>query len=111
MKTCCEYLRGLRFKLRLMGIPLNNPCFIFREYQSVLWNTTIPDSTLKKKTASVAYNFVREGVSRDEWRTSYINTDENPSDICTKCVPAGHKRRKKVRMILYDIYPEEEDSQ
>ena len=72
MKTCCKYVKGLRIKMREMGIPVNNPCFIFGDNQSVLWNTTIPDSALKKKTASIACNFVREGVSRDEWRTTYI---------------------------------------
>ena len=28
MKQCCEYLHGLRYKLRMMGIPMNGPCFI-----------------------------------------------------------------------------------
>ena len=26
MKQCCEYLRGLRYKLRMMGIPVYGPC-------------------------------------------------------------------------------------
>ena len=108
LKTCCEYLHGLRIKLRQMGIPILNPCFIYGDNQSVLWNTTCPDSVLRKKTSSVAYHFVREGVSRDEWRTSYIKTSDNPSDICTKSLPAGANRKRKVRSILYDIYPEED---
>ena len=29
MKHCCEYLRGLRFKLRSMGIPVDHPSFVF----------------------------------------------------------------------------------
>ena len=76
MKVCCEYLRGLRIKIRQMGIPVENPCFIFGDNQSVLWNTSIPDSSLKKKTASVAFNFVREGVSHNERRTSYVKTSD-----------------------------------
>ena len=28
MKTCCEYLKGLRYKLRMMGIPVDFPCYI-----------------------------------------------------------------------------------
>jgi len=50
MKTCCEYVRGLRYKLRMMGIPVYGPTFIYGDNQSVLANTTIPDSTLKKKS-------------------------------------------------------------
>jgi len=49
MKHACEYLRGLRFKLRMMGIPVSDPCFIFGDNQSVLTNSSIPESTLKKK--------------------------------------------------------------
>ena len=109
LKQCCEYLRGLRYKLRMMGIPVENPCFVYGDNQSVLWNTTMPESTLKKKTSSVAYHFVREGVSMDEWRTTYINTKENPSDIMTKNMPAGINRYRKVRMVLYDIFPEDKD--
>ena len=109
MKQCCEYLRGLRYKLRMMGIPVTNPAFIFGDNQSVLWNTTVPDSTLKKKSSSVAYHFVREGVAKDEWRTAYVNTKLNPSDVLTKMITVMNDRKRKVRMMLYDIYPEYED--
>ena len=88
-----------------MGIPVMNPCFIFGDNQSVLWNTSVPYSMLKKKTASVSYHIVCEGVSADQWRTTYINTRDNPSDILTKNLSAGANRYRKVRMILYDIYP------
>ena len=50
MKICCEYIRGPRYKLRMMGIPVSNPVFIYGDNQLVLWNTTIPDSNLKKKS-------------------------------------------------------------
>ena len=84
----------------MMGFPVNNPCFIYGDNQSILWNTSVPDFMLKKKTASVSYHFVREGVSADEWRTIYIYTKENPSDILTKNLPAGTDRYQKVRKIL-----------
>ena len=29
MKKCCEYLRGLRYKLRMMGILVDLPSFVF----------------------------------------------------------------------------------
>ena len=76
----CEYLRGLRYKLRMMGIPVNNPVFTCGDNQSVLWNMSVPDSTLKKKNNSIAYHYVREGDARDEWRTSYVNISINPAD-------------------------------
>ena len=84
MKQCCEYIRGLRYKLRMMGIPIEGPMCIYGDNKSVLANTTIPDSTLKKKSQSIAYHFVHEGVARDEWGTSYVNTHDNEADLLTK---------------------------
>ena len=109
MKQCCEYVRGLRYKLRMMGVPVTNPAFIYGDNQSVLWNTSVPDSTLKKKSCSVAYHFVREGVAKDEWRTSYVKTTDNPSDVLTKTITNRVDRKRKVRMMLYDIYPEDDE--
>ena len=106
MKQCCEYLRGLRYKLRMMGIPVEGPAFIYGDNQSVLANTTNPESMLKKKMVSICYFFCREGVARDEWRTTYVNTDDNEADLLTKPLPAGMKRKKFVRNMLHHIYPE-----
>ena len=66
-----------------MGIPGEGQICIYGDNESVLGNTSIPDSTLKMKSQSIAYHFVREGVARDEWRTSYVNTDDNEADLLT----------------------------
>ena len=97
-----------KFKKRL-GLRIKVPLSVFvrGDNQSVLWNTTIPDSTLKKKSNSIAYHFVREGAARDEWRTAYVKTDQNPSDLMTKALPSGANRKRKIRMLMYDIYPED----
>ena len=60
MKQCCEYIKGLIYKLRMMGIPCEDPVLIEADNQSVLANTTIPDSVLKKKSQSIAYHMIRE---------------------------------------------------
>ena len=91
----------------MMGIPINNPALVYGDNQSVLWNTKVPDSTLKKKSSAVAYHYCREGVSRKEWLTNYVHTSENPSDIMTKSISNLQDRKRKIRMIMYDIYPEE----
>ncbi len=50
MKQCTEYIRGgLRYKLRMMGIPCDEPTWIFGDNQSVLWNTTCPDFCIEKE--------------------------------------------------------------
>ena len=80
MKHCTEYIRGLRFRLRMMGIPCEDPDFFYGDNKCVLCDTTIPDSTSNKKSNFIDFHFVREGSVMDEWRTWYINTDLNPVD-------------------------------
>ena len=104
MKQCCEYIRGLRYKLQMMGIPVVGPAYIYGDNQSVLANTTIPDSTLKKKSQSIAYHFVHEGSARHEWRTTYINMHKNEADLLTKLLPNGEKRRGFVMDLLHHIF-------
>ena len=84
MKLCCEYLCGLRYKLQMMGIEILGPVFIYGDNQSVLNNTPILESQLKKKSQSIAYHFIRKGVARNEWRTAYVNTHENKADLLRK---------------------------
>ncbi len=104
MKQATEYVCGLRFKLRMMGITVDEPAFVFGDNQSVLANTTAPTSTLKKKSNAIAYHFVREGCARDEWRTAYINTHDNVADLLTKPLPSGEKRTRFIRMLLHHIW-------
>jgi hypothetical protein len=65
-KQCCAYLQGLIHKLRIMDIPVTGQAYILGENKSVLCNTALPDSTLKKNSQSIEYHFVREGAVRDE---------------------------------------------
>ena len=78
----------------MMGIPYKGPAYISGDNQSVLANTTIPDSTLKNKSQSIAYHFIREGAARDEWRTSYVNNYDNEADLLTKLLPSGENRKR-----------------
>ena len=104
MKQCCEYIKGLKYKLQMMGIPCDEPAYIEADNQSVLCNTTIPDSTLKKKSQSIAYHMVREGAARDEWRTAYISTHDNEADLLTKQLPSGPKRKGFIMNLIHHIF-------
>jgi len=50
----------------MMGIPVDLPTFVYGDNQSVLTNSNLPYSVLKKKSSSIAYHFVREGVAQCE---------------------------------------------
>ena len=103
MKQCYEYIRGLRFKLRQTGISIDTLTYIFGDNKSVLVNTSEPHSQLKKKSSSIAYHFVREGVTKDEWRTTYLNTNFNPADMLTKSLSSGEKRTRFISYVLHYV--------
>ena len=103
MKACCEHLRSHKHRLQMMEMPCEGSSCVHGDDQSVLCNTTIPDSTLKKKSQSIVYHLIREGVARDEWRTTHANTLLNEADLLTKKL-SGDNRKGFVRMILHHIF-------
>ena len=103
MKHCCEYFQGLRYKLWMMGIPCEGPAYICGDNQSLLANTTIPESTLNQKYQIICYHMIREGVARDECRTTYVKSQDNESYLLTKLL-CGEKRRHFMGNLLHDIY-------
>lgn len=103
MKQGMETLRGLRYKLRMMGVPLSGPSFIYGDNMSVIHNTQRPESTLKKKSNSICYHAVRESVAMGESLTGHVRSENNPADIATKVMPGGKKRDHCVGLSMFDI--------
>ncbi len=103
MKIGMESLRGLRYKLLMMGVGISDPSYIYGDNMSVIHNTQRPESMLKKKSNSICYHAVRESVAIGESLTGHIGTNENVCDLATK-VLYGQKRRYMVSQLLYDIY-------
>ena len=42
-------------------------------------------------------------------RTSYVNTNDNWSDLLTKMLPFGEKRRRFVRSLVHHVYRDHDD--
>jgi len=61
------------YKFKMMGISIGAPAFVSGDNQSVLANTSHPHSILKKKSSSIAYHFVREGVTIFNFRMIEFN--------------------------------------
>ncbi|KAG7370183.1 reverse transcriptase RNA-dependent DNA polymerase [Nitzschia inconspicua] len=101
MRTGFETARALRYKLRMMGIPVDEPVYCYGDNMSVIHNTQRPESTLKKKSNSICYHFCREAIAMGEAMTAHIRSEDNPADICTKLIPGGLKRDRIVNNILY----------
>ena len=102
MKTAVELIEGLRYKLRMMGIPLEGPTRVFADNMSVVHNCSKPESQLKKKSNSIAYHYVRERCAgeRPVCVISYVPTQDNLADMLTKSQP-GEVRKRLAERVLY----------
>ena len=92
MKQGIHALRGLRYKLRMMGILTSSPSYIYLDNMSVVHNTSRP-LVLRKKSNSVVMG---ESLVR------HIPCKESVANLMT--ILYGQKRRYLVSNILYDIH-------
>ena len=106
MKQLCGCLRSLRCHLQMMSIPYHIPVSARGDTQSVLHNTSIPKLILKKKKKSTTHHLGSAGVARNEWRASCVNTQDNETDLLTKVLPSGEKRKGFERRMIHHVYGE-----
>ena len=104
MKVGIETVRGIRYKLRMMGVPIDGPTYIYGDNMSVIHNTQKPESTLKKKSNSICYHTVRESCAMGESVTGHIDSRDNLADIATKVIPSGQLRTHLGSKLVYDVY-------
>ena len=70
---------------------------------SVIYNSSKPESVLRKKRNSACYHAVRKSVAMGESLVGHIPSKENVTDLLTK-VTYGHKRRYLVSNVFHDIH-------
>lgn len=99
-KIAVEMVEGLRYKLRMMGIPLDGPTNFFCDNNSVVQNVSRPESVLKKKHCAIAYHRVREAQAAEIIRVAHEDGNSNIADIATKCLP-GPRLRELIQYILW----------
>jgi hypothetical protein len=81
MKIAVELIEGLRYKLRMMGVPVEDPCNVFCDNEAVVKNSTRPESTLKKKHQAIAYHRTREAQAARTVRIAKEDGETNLADI------------------------------
>ena len=99
LKIATEMVEGLLYKLRMFGVPIDGPARVFCDNESVVKSSTYPESSLKRKHCSIAYNKVREGVAAGKLLIYYESTTTNLADLFTKILP-HMKRLPLVQAIL-----------
>jgi hypothetical protein len=84
LKTATEQIIALRYKLRMMGIPLEGAARVFCDNEAVYKNASDPTSTLKKKHQSIAYHIARQSVAANIIIVYKEDGETNLADILTK---------------------------
>jgi hypothetical protein len=62
-KIAVELIETLRYKLCMFGIPIKGAANMYCDNNSVVTNTSYPESKLNKKHNAIAYHKVREAVA------------------------------------------------
>ena len=93
LRTAVELMEGIRYKLKMLGVPLEGETRVLCDNQSVIKNGSFPESVLKKKHCSVAYHVVREHIAAKKALLFYENTKSNLADLFTKVLNADTRKR------------------
>ena len=84
LRIAIEMIEGLRYKLRMMGVPIDGPCDVFCDNEGVVKNVSRPESPIKKKHNSIAYHKARESIAAGTIRIAKEDGVTNIADILTK---------------------------
>ena len=88
-KVGIDLVGGLLYKIQMLGIPIEGPVNMFIDNESVVKNSTIPESILKKKNTSVAYHRIRESVAAGWVRLAHVRGTANLADMLAKSLAAN----------------------
>ena len=84
MRMADEHIEAVCYKLRMFGIPIEGLTNVFCDNEAVFKNTTILESTLKKKHNSICYHHCRKAVAARVMSVAKEGTLTNLADLFTK---------------------------
>jgi len=84
LRIAVELIEGIRYKLRMMGVPIEGSCTTFCDNETAVKNSTVPESMLRRKHNAIAYHRVREAVAANITRIAHIPSNQNLADMFTK---------------------------
>ena len=99
MRIAVDLIESVRYKLRMFGVPLQGTANIFCYNKSVVTNSTVPTSTLKKKHDSIAYHRIREAVAAFLICIAKVQSKENLADLLTKPFSASDLKHMVQRIL------------
>jgi hypothetical protein len=99
-RVAVELIKALRYKLRMFGIPVDRPTNVYCDNHGVVVNSSMPESTLKKKHNSIAYHRVREAAAAKTIRITKEDGTTNIADLLTKPL-SGPRLKELCSMVMF----------
>jgi len=62
-RIACKLILKIQYKLHMLGIPVDMPVLLLGDNLSMLMNTTVPSSVLKKKHQAINYHCIHKCVA------------------------------------------------
>jgi hypothetical protein len=103
MENRSETWRGLSYKLRMTGVTLSGPTYVYGDNMSFVHNNQRPESVLKKKSNSICYHAVLESAAMGESIIGHVPSVDNTAEIFTKVVPSGQKPNYFIGLLLHEF--------
>jgi hypothetical protein len=102
-RIAAEKIMEYRYKLRMMGVPIDGPAILFCDNKSVVTSCSILSSTLKKRHNALAYHKLRECVAAGIIQIFHVPGKENVADILTKPVDGSTFKRHRNRLLTTPV--------
>jgi hypothetical protein len=99
-RLAAELVLEYRYVLRILGMKVEGPTTVFGDNNSVILNTSVPSSMLKKKHNACAYRRVQEAHTSRILQMVHLPSVENYANVLAKPLP-GIVFHQLVRPLLF----------
>jgi hypothetical protein len=86
MHQATDMIEGLRYKLRMLGVPIDGPANVLSDSQAVILSSTVPSSTLRQKHNVICYHRVHEAVAAGIIRITKVDKAESGRYVYKTCL-------------------------
>ena len=100
LRTLLGLVKDLRYKLRMLGVPLAGPAVVFGDNKSVVNGASIPEAKLSKKHLGICYHAVREASAAGVWKVGFTKGVDNIANCLTKIL-SGTQKEKEIGQWMY----------
>jgi len=90
LRIATELIEALQYKLRMFGVPVEDPTNVYCDNKSVVINASIPTSVLSKRHNAICYHRVREAQAAGIINVLWIEGSRNLADLLTKTTLASN---------------------